>query len=170
MKKIIAFLTIVVSLTVCFSQNECPCCSEHHAKFDFWVGDWVVFDTTGTQVGENLIVKLENNCIINEHWTGAKGLSGRSYNYYDKSDSTWNQLWIDSNGGNLVLKGKPIDNLMILKSNLKKGKRVDWYYNKITWTNNSDGSVTQLWEIFDGEDNLLNTAFKGIYRRRSSID
>jgi hypothetical protein len=170
MKRITSFFIVCFSLTICFSQEDCPCCSEDHKKFDFWVGDWVVFDTTGTEVGENLIVKLENGCIINEHWIGAKGLSGRSYNYYDKSDSTWNQIWIDSNGGNLVLKGKSFGNMMILKSSLKKGTKVDWYFNKITWTSNSDGSVTQLWEIFDGQDNLLNTVFKGIYMRRISIE
>ena len=80
------------------------------------MGDWTVYDTAGNVVGQNTIKKLENNCIVSEHWRGAKGLTGRSYNYYNMADSTWNQLWIDSNGSNLVLKGKAEPGKMILKS------------------------------------------------------
>ncbi|MBK7967386.1 MAG: hypothetical protein IPK10_20365 [Bacteroidetes bacterium] len=88
------------------AQSPCACCTENHKAFDFWVGDWMVFDTSGNKIGENKIDKIEGNCIINEHWIGGKGNTGSSYNFYDATDSTWNQLWIDSQGGNLVLKGK----------------------------------------------------------------
>jgi hypothetical protein len=123
-----------------------------------------VFDTTGKIVGENLIIKLENNCIISEHWKDVSGGSGRSYNYYNSSDSTWNQVWVDSQGSNLVLKGNAEKNKMILRSELMPGKKVDLYRNSITWTKNEDGTVTQLWEILDKKDAILTTAFHGIYR------
>ena len=167
MKQLFFYLVGLVALTnTALAQSDCPCCTESHKQFDFWVGDWVVFDTEGKQVGENTIVTLEQNCILNEHWRGATGYTGRSYNYYDSTDSTWNQLWVASDGSNLVLKGKASENQMELKSKMIPGKKVDWYYNRITWTNNEDGTVTQLWEILDEGDNLLTVAFKGIYKRR----
>lgn len=55
---------------------------------------------------------------------------------------------------------------MVLKSELQKATRVDWCYNQITWSPNEDGTVSQLWEIFDREDTLLQTAFPGIYHRK----
>lgn len=148
------------------SQTDCACCTEFHKQFDFWVGNWNVYDTTGVQIGENLVVKLEDNCIINEHWIGFAGSTGRSYNYFNIYDSTWNQLWIDNNGGNLVLKGSLSENRMVLKSDLLAGTKVDWYSNQISWTNNTDGSVTQTWQILDKNDRPLNTIFVGIYKRK----
>jgi hypothetical protein len=168
MKKSFLFISIIFTFSIySYAQSDCACCTENHKQFDFWVGDWNVYDTIGNKVGENLILKLENNCIINEHWESVNGGSGSSYNYYDQSDSTWNQVWIDSQGSNLVLKGKGEANKMTLKSRLLKGKKVDLYYNQITWTKNKDESVTQVWEIFDKNNQLLSTAFKGIYKKKS---
>jgi len=158
------FLTITFGISM--AQTDCPCCTDFHKQFDFWVGEWVVYDTVGMKLGENSIVKLEDNCILNEHWRGAKGSTGSSYNYFDLADSTWNQVWIDKQGGNLVLKGKAEGNKMILQSKLIKGQKVDWDRNRITWSNNDNGSVTQFWEILDKNNNQLAVAFKGIYRRK----
>ena len=149
-----------------FSQTNCKCCTEKHQQFDFWIGDWVVHDTTGTKVGDNTITQLEDKCIISEHWRGAKGTTGRSYSYFNRTDSTWNQVWIDNTGSNLVLKGKAQPNQMILKSELLPGKKVDFYYNQVTWTANEDGTVSQLWEIYDQKGKLLTTAFLGIYSKK----
>ena len=159
-------LIFLISFTFAYSQQDCACCSEYHKQFDFWVGDWIVYDTLGNKVGENLIEKIEVNCIINEHWKSANGGTGSSYNYFDRSDSTWNQVWVDSQGGNLVLKGTGGDGLMTLKSKLLPGQKIDWYANRITWMLNEDGSVTQLWEILDKNDKVISTAFKGIYRKK----
>ena len=83
-----------------------------------------------------------------------------------QSDSAWNQLWIDNSGNVLKLKGHFTNEQMVLKSELQKGVKVDWYYNQITWTPNEDGTVSQLWEIYDSRDTLLQTAFLGIYQSR----
>lgn len=148
------------------AQDECPCCTENHTMFDFWVGDWVVHDTTGAHVGDNTIEKLEDGCILSEHWRGAKGSTGRSYSYFNRTDGTWNQVWIDSKGGNLVLKGKAEKGKLVLQSDLQKGQRVPLYRNRVTWTANPDGTVTQLWEIVDDKDNVLSVAFLGVYKRK----
>ena len=106
MKTWIISLALFCCNLVYSQTTPCACCTEKHQQFDFWVGEWVVFDTTGTKVGENTIEKLENDCILSEYWRGASGSTGRSYNYYNALDDTWNQTWIDNNGGSLVLKGK----------------------------------------------------------------
>lgn len=160
------FISTLVSCHIVVAQDDCACCTEYHSEFDFWVGDWQVYDTLGNLVGENTIEKLESNCIVSEHWRGAKGLTGRSYNYFNTSDSTWNQVWIDSGGNHLELKGTAAKGKMVLKSELLKGTRIDFYANRITWSENDDGTVTQLWEILDKNDAVLSVAFKGIYKRK----
>ncbi len=160
-------LALLFVATASFGQSPaCPCCTDHHQGFDFWVGNWNVYDTTGKLVGENEIVKLEDNCIINEHWKGASGTTGRSYNYFNRADSTWNQVWVDNGGNSLVLKGRATPGVMILESEPKPGKKVKWYKNRVTWTLNKDGSVLQLWQIVDDQDKVLSEAFRGIYRKK----
>ena len=125
-----------------------------------------MFDTTGTLIGENTIIKLEDGCIVSEHWRGKGGTTGRSYNYFNPTDSTWNQVWIDNSGSNLVLKGtSPKPGVMVLSSDLVPGQKIDFYRNRITWSLNDDGSVSQVWDILDSKGNRLKQVFKGIYRK-----
>jgi hypothetical protein len=147
-------------------QKPCSCCTQNHTAFDFWVGEWIVFDTSGNKIGENKIERIENNCIINEHWIGDKGSTGSSYNYFDLEDSTWNQVWIDSQGGNLILKGLPSKNKMTLRSKFQKDPEGKSYCNRVSWTLNTDGSVTQRWDIADEKDALMSVVFIGIYRKK----
>ncbi|SDS48909.1 hypothetical protein [Gramella sp. MAR_2010_147] len=161
-------LLIIIIPVFGFTQNtECACCSTEYKAFDFWVGNWEVFDPEGQKIGENLVKKLEDNCILNENWISEKGGSGKSYNYYDPSDDTWNQLWISNTGNILKLKGRPQPDKMVLKSEPKEGKNGK-YYNQITWTKNPDGNVTQNWEIYDLEGNLTSNAFIGIYKKKAN--
>lgn len=166
MKLSLIFFMAVLSPVLMNAQNEdCACCTPAHEQFDFWLGDWEVFNQKGEKLGENLIEKLEDNCLISENWSGEKGGSGKSFNYYNPADSTWNQLWLSNTGNILKLKGKAGRNKMVLKSEIVKDKKGD-YYNQIVWTRNEDGSVTQVWEIYDPQGNLLNEAFKGVYRKK----
>lgn len=164
-KQLIIFLFGMTLSYTAHSQIDCPCCGEAYKQFDFWIGDWNVLDTEGNQVGENQISKIEGNCILLEQWTGAKGTTGTSHNYYDRSDGTWNQLWIDNKGNVLQLKGHLKDGKMVLKGDLKKEKE-QWVYDQITWSQNQDGTVSQLWEVFDKNDKRIKTLFLGIYHRK----
>ena len=167
MKKvfILVFLGISLSLTAQDSlTNNCACCSIEHKQFDFWVGEWSVYDTLNNFVGTNNVIKDYDNCLIQENWVSAGKNRGTSYNYFDPSDSTWNQLWIDNQGTILKLKGTLIDGNMILKSKLQKGKKVAWYYNRITWSKLENSNVVQIWDIFDENNKLLTNLFKGIYK------
>ncbi len=148
-----------------WAQEDCACCTPNHQAFDFWVGDWLVYDTLENRLGENLIQKLTKNCIIQENWTGASGTTGSSYNYYNAQDKTWNQVWVDDQGNPLVLQGKASPGKMVMRSALKTGQSGK-YFDQITWSKNPDGTVTQLWETLDTEGKLLSVLFKGIYRRR----
>ena len=166
MKIRLILLCILIQIIPLRAQNDCACCTEAHRQFDFWVGEWIVLDTLENQVGVNEISILEDGCMLTESWKGAQGGTGSSINYYDKSDSTWNQVWIDNTGNVLKLKGGLQNGTMVLKSQLQKGNRVDWYYNQITWTPLDKRTVSQVWEIYDKNGKLLQTAFFGIYHRK----
>jgi len=154
----------VLSLNSFAQDAPCACCSNNHNQFDFWLGEWTVYDTENNIVGTNKIIKKYENCLIQENWVSEGKNRGTSYNYYDPNDSTWNQLWIDNQGTILNLKGTFSNGAMVLKSELLKGKKVDWYYNRITWSTIDSGYVKQTWDILDQDDNLLTTVFNGIYK------
>ena len=170
MKFALILLFTLIQVIPTWAQNDCACCTEAHRQFDFWVGKWIVLDTLGNKLGENEIKKLEDGCLLSESWEGAQGGTGSSFNYFDKSDSTWNQVWMDNTGNILKLKGGLEKGKMVLRSELQKGNRVDWYYNQISWTPNEDGTVSQMWQVFDSDQKLLQTVFSGIYFRKTQAD
>lgn len=164
--KIILLLTLIGSLSL-NAQNvneseNCACCTENHKAFDFWVGNWNVYNTENIIIGHNKIVKMQDNCVLQENWT-SKNSTGTSYNYYNSADDSWNQVWIDNSGFSLVLKGNIEDTKMVLKSDIIKGDKT--YYNKITWSKIDDVTVSQVWEIFDENNTLLKELFRGIYKK-----
>lgn len=67
-------------------------------QFDFWIGEWDVFNIAGQKAGTNTIQKLTEGCLLFENWTGSLGGSGKSINFYDKQKKIWRQIWIASNG------------------------------------------------------------------------
>jgi hypothetical protein len=153
--------------TVLTSQNQqkTPCSGAKYSQFDFWEGAWIVYDTKGNIVGTNKLVKMHSNCVMQENWVSKTGPSrGTSYNYYNKTDDYWHQVWVDNSGFSLMLKGGLIDGKMVLKSDLITSEKGN-YYNRITWSKNNDNSVTQLWEYINEKEELISEVFRGIYKK-----
>jgi hypothetical protein len=69
--------------------QECPCCGPEYRQFDFWEGEWIVYDSLESEVGRNSIVAAQEGCLLVESWTSSSGGTGTSYNYYNRIDSTW---------------------------------------------------------------------------------
>ena len=163
-----AVLFLVMSFSNAIaSQNvkKQPCSGEKYSQFDFWEGSWTVYDTKGKILGTNTLVKLQDNCVMQENWVSKSGPSrGTSYNYYNKVEDSWNQVWVDNSGFSLVLKGNLVDGKMILKSDLIKTEKGN-YYNQITWSKNNDNSVTQLWEYRNEKGEIISEVFRGIYKK-----
>lgn len=145
--------------------ENCICCTEKYTQFDYWVGNWDVYDLNEKLIGTNKITKEYDNCVLRENWKSQGKSRGTSYNFYDKSDDSWNQVWVDNTGFVLRLKGNQVDGNMVLKSELTTGKN-GVFYHQISWIKNDNGTITQLWETFDNHDVKLSEPFKGIYKKR----
>lgn len=165
-----AFLVITIYSTPgLFAQQKipaCPCCDEEYKQFDFWVGDWVVY-AKGKMAGYNKITKIEDGCVLRENWKSFdSSYSGSSYNFYDKVDKKWKQVWIDNQGTVLELSGRFENGRMVLQSKEKKAPDGNNIINRITWYENDDGTVRQLWEQSNDGGIAFTVAFDGLYRRR----
>ena len=162
---ILMTLSIISGKMMAQNSTKTPCQEKEYQQFDFWLGNWKVYDTSNKLIGTNKIVKLPNACGMQENWTSKTSSSkGTSYNYYNKSDNSWNQVWIDNSGFSLELKGKYSGKKMILKSKLIKGEKAN-FHHRITWSNNLDGTVTQVWDYVSPQGKVIQEVFRGIYKK-----
>lgn len=159
------FATLLFAMQLNAQEKPCNCCSEKHAEFDFWIGTWTVTNPDGTVVGNNVIDKIQNKCILRENWTSAKGnYTGTSNNFYNNKSNQWEQIWIDNQGQSLHLKGNRKNNQMILQTDEETNKDGKVFFHRLTWTHNEDGSVRQLWETITNSTDVT-IAFDGLYKR-----
>ena len=138
------------------------CADGASRQFDFWLGDWDVFDPAGKQVGTNRI-SLLYGCVLHESWKASK-MEGQSFNRYDADRGVWHQTWVDSSGSLLLLEGGLKDGAMILSDAATPGRKAE-AINEIRWTKNADGSVRQLWLASADGGKTWKTEFDGKYVR-----
>ncbi len=162
-------LLLMFLLAPCLpAQSGAPsfgCADAEYRQFDFWVGDWDV-TVKGAPAGRNSITREEQGCLIHEHWTGSKGGTGQSFNFYDQVTKRWNQVWVDNQGTSLRLSGTFADDRMLL-TGVAPGPNGTPLQQRLTFFRNADGTVRQLWETSHDGTNW-QTVFDGLYRRRSS--
>ena len=145
-----------------------PCASAEYRQFDFWIGDWEVTQN-GEPAGTNSIHPVHGGCALQENWqgTGEGGISGSSFNIYDKATSRWHQTWVDSSGSLLLLDGGLVDSSMVLIGQRPTRDGSGQATHRITWTPNADGSVRQLWEASKDGGSAWSVVFDGQYVRRA---
>jgi hypothetical protein len=145
------------------------CSSGKHRQFDFWLGDWNV-TSDGQPAGNNSIQAVFGGCALQENWqgAGAGGLRGGSFNVYDQATDSWHQTWVDSSGTLLQLDGGMRQGSMVLEGQRPSADGNGMTTHRISWTQNADGSVRQLWEASsDGE--TWAVLFDGLYERTRGI-
>lgn len=179
-------LLIAWSLTTASSAvaQPAPCTAPEHREFDFWIGEWTVYQAgsttagaanssaggaaagtnTGTVAGTNSITREMGGCVLHERYRTPNGYTGESFNIYDASRKRWHQTWVDSGGVLLVLEGGLTDGRMVL-SGQTTGADGTVTTQRISWTPNADGTVRQLWESSKG-NGAWTVAFDGVYVRK----
>lgn len=118
---------------------QSPCSDGHFRDFDFWVGDWRVFNVAGAFVATNHIVTALDGCVVEENWAPLFGLRGRSLSSYDAELRMWRQTWVPENAsGNRPL--RLIGSLQASGVMEMSGVRHFWanpavaYFDTIRWT------------------------------------
>jgi len=140
------------------------CPEAEHRQFDFWVGTWTV--TVGDNfAGSNVITNEEQGCLIHEHWSGSRGSTGQSFNFYDAASRQWHQVWVDNQGTWLHLTGHYADDEMRFTGTAPgpDGKPAP---QRLTFFRNADGTVRQLWQASSDGGATWGTVFDGLYRRK----
>lgn len=169
------FATLLLIAAPSFAQQPAtktppPCMDTQHRQFDFWVGEWDVTSPAGKAAGRSRVESKLNQCVVHEHWFGAGGSIGESFNLYNAGSGQWEQYWVDNGGNRLHLKGGLVGAAMVLegvqdKPNAQTGLA---QRERITWTPNADGSVRQLWETSTDDGKTWAASFDGLYRKAAT--
>lgn len=158
------FTSMLVSIGALWAQAEPTCLDPEDRQFDFWIGEWEVYEGQSL-AGRNSIVPILGGCVLQEKWRGERGSAGSSFNFHNPQIGKWQQFWVWRNGTTLELEGGYHDGKMILEgeSTSREGSPI---LNRITWYDNPDGTVRQHWEVSKDQGQTWETAFDGLYRKQ----
>lgn len=154
---------IAAGVLLAGGHANAACDSPAHRQFDFWIGEWTVENPDGEVIGHNTIEAVMGGCVLHETWTGKGGNIGQSLNGYHAGRGQWHQAWMDNRGLVLELDGGLEDGSMVL-SGERRTRAGDIMHERITWTPEDNGSVTQLWER-SGDGKKWEVVFVGVYRK-----
>jgi hypothetical protein len=89
------------------SSNTHRCTAPVYRQFDFWIGDWDVFDvdSPGKPVARARIDPILDGCVLREDYQDTNGHKGQSFNIYDAAGKVWRQSWVTNRGEFLLLRG-----------------------------------------------------------------
>ncbi len=154
--------------TAAESSTVSPCEQDSRFReFDFWVGDWDVHDAQGTFVGENSITREEGGCVVIESWRGAKGSTGMSINYLDKTTDKWVQSWHAAGGYQIIIHGGITDEGMLLSGTIHLIATGQTSPFRGLWTPLPDGRVRQYFELSNDDGATWEPWFEGFYSRKA---
>lgn len=141
-----------------------PCMHDPRFRaFDFWVGDWTVFDRSGQRVGQNRITLLDGGCTVLEQWTSALGPTGTSLNRFDPAKGAWVQDWMSQRGWTVHYEGDVEDGAMRFTGTRAT---LDGTQTPVRATfTPEDGTVIQHLEAWDAASDAWTTTFYGVYRK-----
>jgi tetratricopeptide (TPR) repeat protein len=145
-----------------FLKSTAPCQAAEFHRFDFWIGDWAVQNPAGQMVGNNLVTREQDGCVLIEHWKSARGIeSGTSFNYFDIRDKKWHQLYLDNSGNAGAfppMAGGLVDDKMVLISDEKQSPVFRW-----TWYVLAPGKVRQMAEQSDDQQKTWRIVWDSTY-------
>jgi len=103
--------------TVSAAESTKPafCRAPEYRQFDFWIGDWDVFDVgSPIKVAHTRVDLILDGCVLREDYQGADGHKGQSFTIYDAARNVWHQSWVTNRGQMLVIEGKIENGEMVL--------------------------------------------------------
>jgi ketosteroid isomerase-like protein len=118
----------IVSAVVLFAGNSllsarvfadptppAPCAAPVYRQFDFWVGDWDVFEVGGSiQIAHARVDIILDGCVLREDYQASDGHKGQSLTIYDAARGVWHQSWVTNRGELLEIEGKLQDGEVVL--------------------------------------------------------
>jgi hypothetical protein len=150
-----------------------PCTTNQiYRQFDFWIGDWEVYNLKGNKAGESKISLILDSCVILEEWTslpipGGFIFKGKSFNTYNGLSKQWQENWTDNVGGNTnYIYGQYADGNIVFTTDPWQYAKDTLAVNKLTFFNLGADKVRQLGELSKDKGRTWSTQYDLEYRRK----
>jgi hypothetical protein len=96
-------------------SSPAPCSAPAFHAFDFWIGDWDVYDAADRRLTAHArITSVESGCALREEYRALDGSGGESLSAWDASRNQWRQHWVSSRGAIVSLTGNLTGSSMTL--------------------------------------------------------
>ncbi len=146
-----------------------PCMSDpHHREFDFWVGEWNVFQTNGMQPtgAHSSIQMISGGCAILENWESPNS-NGKSINFIDPVTNKWKQSWAGNyaNGTQEFMNGEYREHAMRFDF-IATGSNGQQVMGHLIFYNQGPNQVRQFNETSTDGGNKWNTNYDFTYVRK----
>ena len=146
------------------------CADAAHRAYDFFLGDWDVFDTrSNVLVARSRIEKVMGGCAMRETFDQSVGPGGAPIDYHGSSytalntgDRLWRQLYIDTAGAAFSYTGGLQNGAMVLTA--AAGQRA----NRMTVAPQADGTVRQTGVLSRDGGKTWQPGYSFTYRRRAA--
>jgi hypothetical protein len=156
------FKTMIAGL----DRKRRPCIYSNSARqFDFWLGEWEVFNLQGQKVGTSVIQQVADGCGLLENWAGALGGAGKSINFFDTTTGKWHQYWIGADAVPLRYSGTFSDNAMRFTTDPSTGKDASTI-GRLTFFRLDENTVRQFSEQSTDNGKTWTTEYDFKYVRR----
>jgi hypothetical protein len=128
-----------------------PCHGPEFRTLDFWVGDWIAYQSDGKRIGTNRITRDEyGDCVITEHFKADDGsLIGHSVSMYRPGLKQWRQNWVDNQGGYFDLAGGPVTGETYVFQLENKRVNDTQPYQRMIWQDIKPDGFTWRWQKRD---------------------
>ena len=146
-----------------FAPNPCLNASGFN-QLDFWVGNWIVYNTSNTAIGMDTVRSVLDDCVIEEKWVRNDGTRGKSFNTYNPATKLWQKAWMDNRGNSYYFMGKYEKNQIVFQG---KGRHKEkqaifqlTYFNRL-----ADNSVRKVWQVSTDNGKSWTTMEDHTYRQ-----
>lgn len=167
---LILVFTLITSTIV--AQNLPYETDPAYRQFDFWIGEWTVYDLKNNKAGDSKISLILNKCVILEEWTSVNKQNGivyegKSFNIYNAATKQWQQTWVDNVGGsNEYLTGKFEKNKMEFLTAPFPFEKDKLAIRRLTFYNLNADKVRQHGELSKDNGKTWVTEYDLEYRRK----
>ena len=167
--RILLFVLFSAASSVFLSAQlpKSDCTVPEHRQFDFWLGDWDVFETDSvTKAAHVRVEHALDGCAVRELYEDGTGMKGESLSAYDAARKTWHQTWMTNHGQILMIEGVMQGDAMVLSGTYRdaNGKQA---LARGTWKPVSNGVRETAVTSTDG-GRTWNSWFDLIFRPRST--
>ena len=167
-----AFLT-ASSPTLRATDSERPdnpqtpyCSTTDYHQFDFWLGDWDVFELdSGKHDATVRVDRALDGCAVREQYHDDSGMRGESLSIYDSTRKVWHQSWFTNRGRYLAIEGHLESGNMVLAGTYKDAEGVNTQVRG-TWSP-SGKDVRETAILSTDQGNTWKPWFDLIFRARN---